>query len=110
MNTQSLEVAKTIQQQLFAFGKMKVWSWGSNSWKVISNGLSFRVQGFKFKGVVQVTLTPFDTYKVEFIKAKKVIQEFTDVYFDELTNIIDATVEYTGDNYQNDVANAEHTF
>jgi hypothetical protein len=110
MNTQSVEVAKTIQQQLFAFGKMKVWSWGAHAWTAIKDGLAFKVQGFKFKGVVQITLTPFDTYKIEFIKAKKVVQEFTDVYFDELTNIIDATVEYTGDNYEHDVNNAVYVF
>ena len=106
METQQIQLAKTIQGQLFAFGKMRVYSWGAHAWTAVKDGLTFKVQGFKFKGVVQITLTPFDTYKVEFIKAKKVEQEYADVYFDELTNIIDAHVEYTGDNYENDVKNA----
>lgn len=33
---------------------MIIWSWGFNSPKTITNGLSFRVQGFKFKGTVEV--------------------------------------------------------
>ena len=102
MNTtreKSLEIAKTIQQQLLATGKIKVWSWGANCWTVIPNGIQFKVQGFKFKGIVSITLQPNDTYKIELIKNKKVIQEFTDVYFDEMVNLIDEKVEYTGPNY-----------
>jgi hypothetical protein len=110
MNTtreQSLAIAKTIQQQLMAGnGKIKVWSWGANSWTVIPNGIQFKVQGFKFKGIVSISLQPNDTYKVELIKNKKVITEFTDVYFDEMTTLIDEKVEYTGINYENDVNNA----
>ena len=33
---------------------MVMWSWGFNSPKAIANGLSFKVQGFKFKGTVEV--------------------------------------------------------
>src|ERR1700722_6464514 len=106
MNTQSLEVAKTIQAQLFGISKTKVWSWGSHKWKVIENGLSFKCSGFLFTGVVSITLTVFDTYKIQFIKAKKVIEEYNDVYFSEMVDIIDNYVEYTGDNYENDVKNA----
>jgi hypothetical protein len=110
MNTtreESLAIAKTIQQQLTAGnGKIKVWSWGANSWTVIPNGIQFKVQGFKFKGIVSITLQPNDTYTVELIKNKKVIAEFTDVYFDEMTTLIDEKVEYTGINYENDVDNA----
>lgn len=110
MENQSMEIAKTIKEQLFAINRTIVWSWGANSWTVVENGLAFKVQGFKFKGVVKITLTPFDTYKVEFIKAKKVVEEYPDVYFDELINIIDAYVEYTGDNYKQDVEQAIYSF
>lgn len=114
MNTQientNIEIAKTIRTQLFAHGKIKVWSWGSHAWTAINNGLAFKVQGFKLKGVVKIVLMPSDTYKIEFIKAGKVIKELTDVYFDQLTDLIDATVEYTGANYENDVNNAVYKF
>ena len=33
---------------------MVVWSWGFNSPMAIPNGLRFKVQGFKFRGVVEV--------------------------------------------------------
>jgi|GEM_PF-2889994 hypothetical protein len=110
MNTTSLEVAKIIQAQLLGISKAKVWSWGSHKWTVIENGLSFKCSGFLFTGVVSITLNPFDTYRIQFIKAKKVIDEYHDVYFDEMVDIIDNYVEYTGDNYKNDVANAVYTF
>jgi len=110
METKSQEVAKIIQSQLFGLSKVKVWSWGAHAWTVIKNGLSFKVQGFKFCGNISIVLTPFDTYQIQFIKAKKVIEEYHDVYFDEMVDIIDNYVEYTGDNYKNDVANAVYTF
>ncbi len=89
--------------------KIKVWSWGANSWTVILNGIQFKVQGFKFKGIVSITLQPNDTYKVELIKNKKVIAEYTGVYFDKMTTLIDEKVEYTGINYENDVNNAVYS-
>ena len=110
MENQSIEIAKTIQQQLMGMGKMKVWSWGANSWASIPEGLAFKVQGFKFKGVVKIVLTPSDTYTIEFIKAKKVQKEMTDVYFDEMVDLIDGYVEYTGANYESDVKNAVYKF
>jgi hypothetical protein len=104
MNT--LEVANTIKAQLFAGGKMKVWSWGANQWSCGTTEkkepyLIFRVRGLKFKGLVKVILNSMDTYDVHFIKMSKgqqvVKNEISDVYFDELTEKIDLVVEYTGD-------------
>lgn len=106
MNTtqnQSVQVSKTIHQQLMGLGKVKVWSWGANSWSIINNGIMFKVQGFKFKGTVNITLVPNDTYKIEFIKASKTVKEYTDVYFDEMVDLIDNYVEYTGANYSTDI-------
>lgn len=104
---QSLAIAKTIQQQLMAGnGKIKVWSWGANSWTVIPNGISFKVQGFKFKGITSIVLMPNDTYTIQFIKNKKIVAEYSNVYFDEMTTLIDEKVEYTGPNYEKDVNNA----
>jgi len=110
MENQSLQIAKTIQSQLMGLGQMKVWSWGANSWTAIQNGLAFKVQGFKFKGIVQITLMPSDTYTIQFSKAKMILKEITDVYFDEMVDIIDEYVEYTGANYSNDVNKAVYRF
>jgi hypothetical protein len=107
MENQSIEIAKTIQSQLMS-QKMKVWSWGSNSWTAIPDGLAFKVQGFKFKGVVKIVLMPSDTYTIEFIKANKTVKEMTEIFFDEMVDIIDNFVEFTGDNYEADVKNAKY--
>jgi hypothetical protein len=112
MENQSIQIAKTIQEQLFAFGKMKVWSWGANAWTAIENGLQFKVQGFKFKGTVKITLHPSDYYIIEFIKSHSAepIHKVDMCYFDEMNNIIDNYVEYTGKDYASDIANAVYSF
>ncbi len=110
MQNQSLEIAKIIQHQLMTLGKIKVWSWGAHSWAVIENGLEFKVQGFKFKGVVKIVLMPSDTYTIQFIKNKKVEKEYSEVYFDQQVPLIDEYVEFTGEKYEQDVNNAVYHF
>lgn len=83
---------------------------GANSWKAIPNGLSFKVQGFKFLGDVSITLMSNDTYTIRLIKHQKIVKEFTNIYFDEMVDLIDGEVEYTGDNYENDVNQAVYKF
>ncbi len=65
-----LRIANTIRQQLYALGKIKVMSWGANSWIGGDNFLMFKVQGFKFKGLVKITLNPMDYYEIEFMKTR----------------------------------------
>lgn len=110
LKSRSIEIANTIRQQLLELGKIKVWSWGANSWKAIPNGLSFKVQGFKFLGDVSITLMSNDTYTIRLIKHQKIVKEFTNIYFDEMVDLIDGEVEYTGDNYENDVNQAVYKF
>jgi hypothetical protein len=110
MQNQSVEIAKTIQHQLMTLGKIKVWSWGAHAWTVVENGLAFKVQGFKFKGVVKIELKGNDTYTIQFIKNKKVEKEYTEVYFDQQVDLIDEFVEFTGANYENDVNKAVYHF
>lgn len=105
--THTQQVAETIRQQLFAYGKMKVFSWGAKDWscgqlaETKESFLAFRVKGLKFKGIVKIILDWTDTYRVQFIKMEKGLEvikkEISDVYFDELTDKIDNIVEYTGD-------------
>lgn len=40
--------------QIFRAYAMVVFSWGFNTPTAIANGLRFKVQGFKFKGTVEV--------------------------------------------------------
>lgn len=77
---------------------MVVWSWGFNSPMAIPNGLRFKVQGFKFRGVVEVVYNESkDLFEVSFIKRGKVVDIITDVYLDMLVDVIDNKVEKTAD-------------
>ena len=104
--SRSIEIANTIRQQLLTLGKIKVWSWGANTWKAINNGLILKVQGFKFKGEVAIILMPNDTYTIRLINRRQVVKEFTNIYFDMMVDLIDKQVEYTGENYESYVNNA----
>lgn len=92
----ALEIANEIRRQLLHFGKIKVWSWGANSWSGGENFLTFKVQGHKFKGRVKITLIGNDLYDIEFIKGlkePKVEKVYNDVFFDDMTDLIDEYVE-----------------
>ena len=77
---------------------MVVWSWGFNSPMAVMNGLRFKVQGFKFRGIVEVVYNEgSDLFDVSFIKAGKVSKTIDGVFFDMLVNVIDNYVEKTSD-------------
>ena len=77
---------------------IKVWSWGFHKPVALENGLQFRVQGFKFRGVVEVVYNEGrDLFDVSFIKANKVVKSIDGVYFDMLVDTIDDFVEKTSD-------------
>lgn len=68
--------------------------------KTITNGLSFRVQGFKFKGTVEVVYNEgTDLFDISFIKRNKIIEIIEGIYFDQLVTVIDYHVEKV-DNYK----------
>ena len=79
---------------------MIMWSWGFNSPKTITNGLSFKVQGFKFKGTVEVVYNEdTDLFDISFIKINKVVEIIEGIYIDQLITVIDNHVEKV-DNYK----------
>ena len=64
----------------------------------VENGLRFNVQGFRFRGVVEVVYNEaWDLFDVSFIKGDKVINTIEGVYFDMLVDTIDYYVEKTAD-------------
>lgn len=76
---------------------MIMWSWGFNSPTRLpeNRGLAFKVQGYKYKGWVEVAYNEgLDTFSVNLKKTGKTVE---DVYFDELVNVIDSLVERTDD-------------
>jgi hypothetical protein len=101
-----MEIARTIQSQLITLGRLQVMSWGAHKWEGGKDFLQFKVRGFKFDGQVKITLDfSSDTYKIEFIKNRVVVETYEDVYFDGMVDLIDRYVELT-DDYENDVNNA----
>ena len=77
---------------------MVVWSWGFHNPVAIENGLRFKVQGFKFRGVVSIVYNEgSDLFDVSFIKANKVVNTIEGVFFDMLVDTIDDYVERTPD-------------
>ena len=100
-----METAKYIMGILRS-QSMIVWSWGFNSPVAINNnGLRFKVQGFKFRGVVEVKYNEgSDLFDVSFIKAGKVVNTIEGVYVDALVFTIDNYVEKTKD-YEQRVKN-----
>ena len=86
--------------QLKAGGLIKIMSWGATAFTNISKkGLLFKVNGFKHKGYVLITLDWSDTYTVYLLDCHCDIKETLEmVYCDELTDRIDRHVE-KGENY-----------
>ena len=83
---------------------MVVWSWGFHQPVAIENGLQFKVQGFKFRGIVEVVYNEgCDLFDVRFLKRNKVVNTIEGVFFDMLVDTIDVFVEKTSD-YEQRVA------
>jgi hypothetical protein len=102
-----MEMANYILRLLKA-QLMIVWSWGFNSPIAITNGLKFKVQGFKFKGWVEVMYEEGkDLFKVTFIERNNVVHVVEDVFFDMLVEVIDNVVEKT-ENYT-ECVNSEYS-
>ena len=92
-----MEMAKYIMS-IFKTQLMVVWSWGFHNAVAVENGLRFNVQGFRFRGVVEVVYNEaWDLFDVSFIKGDKVINTIEGVYFDMLVDTIDYYVEKTAD-------------
>jgi len=92
-----MEMAKYIMT-ILKTQLMVVWSWGFHQPVAIENGLQFKVQGFKFRGIVEVVYNEGrDLFDVRFLKANKVVNTIEGVFFDMLVDVIDDYVEKTSD-------------
>ncbi len=93
-------IATEIRNQLFYFGKIKVWSWGADAWTGGEDYLQFKVQGYKLKGSVRIKLNGLDLYDITFNNIKgETIKEFNDVYAEDMVDIIDNEVETDNGSY-----------
>ena len=92
-----MEMAKYIMT-ILKTQLMIVFSWGFHQPVAIENGLQFKVQGFKFRGVVSIVYNEGrDLFDVRFIKSNKVVNTIEGVFFDMLVDTIDDFVEKTSD-------------
>lgn len=72
---------------------MVVFSWGFHNPQRLPNGLRFHVQGFKYKGIVEVIyIEGKDLFHVTLIDNGVNVE---DVYVDNLVEVIDNLVEKT---------------
>lgn len=115
-----MTIAQTILNQIkagtdtrgFNGGTKLMMIWGTNRLQATENGLRFKVKGAIHRGYVEVTLDANDTYSIAFYtirnysaklqangefvpgrQVRKTVKEFEGVYCDQLTSIIDSTVE-----------------
>lgn len=75
---------------------MVIWSWGFHNPIALPNneGLRFNVQGYKFKGIVEVVYNEgWDLFDVRFVKGGKVVDTIEEIYLDGLVDAIDDYVE-----------------
>ncbi len=101
------EMSRYIWKIILSSGAIAM-SWGidPDSLRQIPNGLTFHVQGMKLKGFVEIVYDEGNDYfNVSFVKDENPTEKETveDVAFDELTNVIDLRVEYTGEDYNDRV-------
>ena len=79
---------------ILMFKVMVVLSWGFNSPIAITNGLSFKVQGFLYAGTVDVVYNEgMDLFEIHLSDGRVE----ADVYADCLVDVIDGLVERTND-------------
>ncbi len=94
-----MQIADTIRQQLLATTPMNViWSWGAlhgfnaTVYKDMAT-LMFKVNGRLFKGHVLVAYNEMDYYEIYLKDADGIRLAHPEVYFDQLGDIIDETIE-----------------
>ncbi len=75
-----------------------LWSWGARNFTQYENkALFFTVSGHHHKGIVLITLAWDDTYTVRLLSNRWNVKEvITNVFCDELADIIDEKVERIG--------------
>ena len=94
--SRTMEIAKTIIEQINYTDSSALMAWGANSFCAISEskefegGVSFKVNGLIHKGWVKVCLRWVDDYTIIFInKNREVVKSFEGAYCDMLVPVID---------------------
>jgi len=95
-SSRTMEIAKTIINQINYADRSALMAWGANSYCAISEskefegGVSFKVNGLVHKGWVKVCLRWIDDYTIIFInKNHEVVKTYEGAYCDMLVPVID---------------------
>ena len=95
-SSRTMEIAKTIIEQINHTDRSALMAWGANSFCAISEskefegGVSFKVNGLVHKGWVKVCLRWVDDYTIIFVnKNREVVKTFEGAYCDMLVPVID---------------------
>jgi hypothetical protein len=85
----------TETMSVLTYNPQIFWSWGvSKRINLNDKGLLLNVSGHHHKGSVLITLSFNDTYSVYIINNRgKILNEYKEVYFDMLTEVIDNRIE-----------------
>lgn len=103
MTTEAVAYAQEIKNQIVAQSPMALMSYGAQ--KFVAHGdndnrraaLEFRVNGYKHKGLVRISLGWNDLYTIETIKIRKgevkICGSYDEVYFDQMIEVLDHLIE-----------------
>ena len=96
MENTSVQIARTILNQIKNLDRSALMAWGANSYCSLSKnknrvgGLSFKVNGLIHQGWVTIELDWLDTYTVIFTNENRdIVKTCESVYCDMLIDIID---------------------
>lgn len=96
METQTVEIAKTIIQQIKYADRSALMAWGATGFtalpesKEFQGGVQFKVNGLTFQGIVKVELRWADDYIVSFVNTNNEVKHKMErIYCDMLVPAID---------------------
>lgn len=96
METQSIEIASTILQQIKCLDYSALMAWGARNYialpecKEFQGGVRFQVSGLKHKGFIMVQLRYVDDYTISFIKSNgEMVHQVEGVFCDMLVEVLD---------------------
>lgn len=94
-------IRQTVLEQIRAMDAWALMAYGAEGYQTLAEndmyrgGVSFRVNGLAYVGLVEIALMWNDTYRIRTFSPdmSRLRDEVTDVYFDMLVEVLDRLVE-----------------
>lgn len=94
-------IRQTVLEQIKAMDAWALMAYGAEGYQTLAEnnmyrgGVSFRVNGLAYVGLVEIALMWNDTYRIRTFSPdmSRLKDEVTDVYFDMLVDVLDRLVE-----------------